>query len=75
MPLAVWISARLSALKLRPWIWNALTLNVPPSQPNALAVSTPMLISVRPPNAAPRLMPPVALPNSSSVSCNPTLTP
>ena len=35
MPLIVFKLSRFSALRLRPWIWSALTLNRPPSQPNA----------------------------------------
>ena len=52
----------------RPWICSALTLNVPPCQPNARCVSRLKNICVKPSYAAPRLTPPVALPSASLVS-------
>ena len=48
MPLAVWMVARLSADRLRPWICRALTLNRPPYQPKARWVFSWKMAWVRP---------------------------
>src|SRR5579859_563452 len=45
MPLTVWRFSRLSLLMLRPRMFQALMLNVPPRQPKARCVSRPMLAS------------------------------